>query len=266
MTTLREALAGRQRRRYTIVHAGEAAPEGRPDAVLLARDGVYVRGSSADLDIVIPIGPTPPLPGLAALAPAVTFQGLGPAARLPGHLLDLALEAARGACDAAGRWIEWLGFVVLDEADGRPTLAAPAVTAASASRVVTAWPAGALVDIHSHHTLPAYFSATDDADDAWLSVSVVIGEIDHRYPAVCCRLNVYGHHLIVPATMIFDGVSRSWRDGGADTPVAGGADDYDWFAGLPIGAPASRLVAALAAALASRRGRPIGARRGGRPW
>ena len=51
--------------------------------------------------------------------------------------------------------------------------------------------------------MPPFFSATDDADDLGLSVSVVIGTI-FTQPTIRCRLNVYGHRQAVPARMLFD--------------------------------------------------------------
>ncbi len=195
-----------------VVPDGGVIPEGRPDIYLLGRDGVYKRGTAAELDLLIQLGVTPQLPGLAALAPSLTFRPLGPGARLPGHLLDAALAAARAACEQAESWVEWQGFVVVDPATGQPVLAAPAPRTVSGTTVVTTWPERLLADIHSHHRLPAFFSTTDDADDQWLSLSIVIGDIDHRYPSVVCRLNIYGHQQIVPAEAVFADLGLHWHD------------------------------------------------------
>lgn len=51
-----------------------------------------------------------------------------------------------------------------------------------------------VVDIHSHGTLPAFFSATDDRDDKGeVKFSCVVGNIDADEPSLCVRLCAIGY-------------------------------------------------------------------------
>lgn len=66
-----------------------------------------------------------------------------------------------------------------------------------------------IIDLHSHGTLGAFFSTTDDADEQGFRFYVVIGAIDDsssvcKLPQIACRVGVYGHHWNVPMTDIFD--------------------------------------------------------------
>lgn len=172
-----------------------------------ASNGIWKRGVSAELDLLIRVGSAPAAPGLAALLPHARFAAWR--GRVGSALLAPLLESARraGTASAGGvlRPIEKQYFIV---ARGpRLHLIAPAAQEGTPGRVRYQMPAGEriLVDIHSHHEMPPFFSATDDADDVGLSVSVVIGRIFTR-PAIRCRLNVYGHRQEVPAALIFDGL------------------------------------------------------------
>ena len=62
-------------------------------------------------------------------------------------------------------------------------------------------------DLHSHGSLPAFFSGTDNQDDAGsVKISGVIGEIDGAAPSALFRLCVLGLYIpiAVPAAKIFE--------------------------------------------------------------
>ena len=63
----------------------------------------------------------------------------------------------------------------------------------------------AVVDLHSHGALGAFWSATDDRDEQGLRFYVVVGNLNIT-PQIQCRVGVYGHHWPVPATAIFEGL------------------------------------------------------------
>lgn len=191
--------------RYHIATAAQPLPERTPGiSWIVAANGVFKRGVSADLDLLIAIERRPvPIPGLTQLMPHVRWQAWQK--RIPGKMLASLLDDARRAMSdtAIARPIEKQYFFVWRDRDLR--LVAPRAQQATASRVRYAMPTygSLLVDVHSHHELPAFFSSTDDADDAGLSVSAVIGRIFTR-PELRCRLNVYGHRVEVPPTILFD--------------------------------------------------------------
>lgn len=70
-------------------------------------------------------------------------------------------------------------------------------------------PESLAVDIHSHGTAPAFFSATDNQDDAGsVKLSVVIGDLDKVQPSIAVRLCLLGLYLPtqVPADKVFAGM------------------------------------------------------------
>lgn len=164
---------------------------------VFAANGIYKRGVTAALDLLIPVAPLPVcIPGLVPVAPHIRWSAWP--GRLPAALLPPLLANARQAGGSEKQY-----FVVWDA--GKVHLRAPRRQEGTASRIRYQLPqqGDVLCDIHSHHCLPAYFSATDDADDLGLSVSVVIGTL-WEMPTICTRVNVYGHRWVVPAHHVFD--------------------------------------------------------------
>jgi PRTRC genetic system protein A len=173
-----------------------------------AQNGIFKRGVGPGLDLCIPVGITWPAPGLASLMAHVCFPDLG--ARLPGemlqHVFEHALRASTGGVVA--RPIEQQYFLTYraELPTRRLRIAVPEQDATAGHvRYQTNIPGRILVDLHSHHSMAAYFSGTDDRDDTGLSVSCVIGRI-FTQPEIACRLNVYGHRYPVPPSLIFDGL------------------------------------------------------------
>ena len=61
----------------------------------------------------------------------------------------------------------------------------------------------AVVDLHSHGELGAFFSSTDDADEQGLRFYVVVGELTSGLPTIKARVGVYGHHWKIDPLAIF---------------------------------------------------------------
>lgn len=181
-----------------------------------AANGVYKRGVSAELDLLIPVGISWPAPGLARLLPHVRWTHWPD--RLQGALLGPLLKDARraGATSAVLRPIEKQYFFIWR--DG-VRIVAPRGQDAGVGHVryTIALSGPVLLDLHSHHGMEAYFSTTDDRDDAGLSVSAVIGKI-YTQPTIVVRLNVFGQRWNVPALMVFDslGPFTDGYHGGSD--------------------------------------------------
>jgi PRTRC genetic system protein A len=170
---------------------------------LYAANGLFKRGSSPAIEIQARIcAIAADVPGLCSLIPYIRWSDWP--ARLPGQLLSPLLADAQRASTSGtiAQPIEKQYFFVWR--DG-VRVVAPQNQEASAARVRYAMPQSGtvLLDLHSHHRMPAFFSSTDDHDDSGLSVSAVIGQIYTR-PEIAVRLNIYGHHCPVPALMVFD--------------------------------------------------------------
>lgn len=65
--------------------------------------------------------------------------------------------------------------------------------------------ASVVLDLHSHHSMSAYFSSTDNADEQGCRFYAVIGRIYSR-PEIRLRLGLYGDFIELPATELFDGL------------------------------------------------------------
>lgn len=171
-----------------------------------AANGIWKRGVSETLDLLIPVGMSWHAPGLARMLPHARFRDLF--GRLPGAALAPLLQHAQQATDGRtiARPIEQQYFITYRaDRPWKPIRVAVPSQQASAGHVTyqTGVPGRILVDVHSHHQMAAYFSGTDDRDDTGLSVSAVIGQI-YTCPTIVVRLNVYGHRWRVPAGLVFD--------------------------------------------------------------
>jgi PRTRC genetic system protein A len=202
MTALDTALASLVRH-HVATPAQPLLEPAPPITWLWAANGVFKRGVSPHLDALIRVGATTEAPGLASLLPHVRWPGVR--GRIPGALLVPILDHARrmGQGNGVQQPIEQQYFIVRD--DSRMCVRVPPQRS-SATRIRYTMAIGTgvlLLDIHSHHRMPAYFSSTDDTDDQGLSVSCVLGTI-FTAPTIICRVNVHGHRQHVPALTLFD--------------------------------------------------------------
>lgn len=90
---------------------------------------------------------------------------------------------------------------IFDRVTGRCKLKACVSLSASRSRLTYVPPIMAqaesiAVDIHSHGDAPAFFSATDDADDVTaVKIAICVGRVDTEAPEICARLCLSGLFL-----------------------------------------------------------------------
>lgn len=193
--------------RHYIATSGQPLP---PAAAgidwILAANGLFKRATNEAISATVCAEQfQTSIYGLDALLPNVRWRhhrGL-----LPASWLDALLDSARKACmlpSGVMRPIEKQWFAVWRNQCIR--LIAPKEQHASIGSVRYEMPTEpVLLDIHSHHTMAAYFSEVDDHDDQGLSISMVIGRIFGQ-PEAIARINVHGHHQRIPLTMLFDGL------------------------------------------------------------
>ncbi|PHJ60892.1 hypothetical protein VF14_00810 [Nostoc linckia z18] len=62
----------------------------------------------------------------------------------------------------------------------------------------------AAVDIHSHGSLPAFFSTTDNADESGFRIYGVLGRVNTLKPEIKLRVGLFRHCWDVPAREVFD--------------------------------------------------------------
>lgn len=198
---------------HTIAFEGQPLPQLNAGIDwVLAANGLFKRAANPALAACIQVRSWNFLiPGLARLLPSVSWKHCPQ--RLPSQWLTVLLAEARKACERESGMTtpqekQW--FVIWR--DSKVRLIAPQAQTASAVRVRYAMPTEPmLLDVHSHHTMRAYFSTTDDRDDDGLSISMVIGRIfDH--PEAVARVNVYGHRQLIPLSLLFENGQSPFKE------------------------------------------------------
>ncbi|WIW89278.1 PRTRC system protein A [Sphingobium sp. V4] len=165
---------------------------------IIGQDGVMLilRRSWLELDVSVS----------SPIAAHLPYGSVGPekanlrCGLIPGGLLRRVLEHFEEALPN-----EAAAFVIWDEATGAFELDFPTIDEATPSRLVYRTPALAagshvICDIHSHGRSGAFFSPTDNADDAHATkISMVFGRIDDPGGAVrASRLCAGGMFLPMP--------------------------------------------------------------------
>ncbi len=138
--------------------------------------------------------------GLPALAPTVTLT----VPRVPAGALALMLDRARTTRDPAGHpreilfHLRWGG--VRWKLDIPPQVGTGGAVRPTAGDVASSY-AQALIEIHSHHGMRAYWLATDNQDEQGFRLYGVLGTV-FTQPVLRLRVGVYGvFYEIDPATV-----------------------------------------------------------------
>jgi PRTRC genetic system protein A len=192
---------------YTI-HPGPAGTALPPyDALayqyILAANGVFLRAETHFWSALMPLAGCQ-VRGLQPLRPY--FQLNVP--RLPATLLNDVLADARRTSTGEDN-------CPLNEAlywfyhRGRQIRITRPSQQATPNRVqhAGAAPAAVILELHSHGSLPAFWSPTDNQDEQGARIYGVIGWLDSDRPEIRLRLGIYGYHFPLSLAMLFDGVS-----------------------------------------------------------
>jgi PRTRC genetic system protein A len=166
--------------------------------LVVGRDGVMLILRRAWLELDVPV--TPPIAG------HLPYGSIGnPRAELrcgliPRRHLEEILGHFRAALPN-----EAAAFVIWDEVSREFCVHYPGIDEASPSRLVYRTPVlppgqHLVCDLHSHGTGPAFFSGTDNADDAHATrIALVIGRLGHADgPVTVSRLCAAGLFLPLP--------------------------------------------------------------------
>lgn len=172
----------------------------------VARNGVFLRAQRPGLEVSIPIAECE-IRGLAdwtAIERGVRFTY----PRVPRSIVRVILDLSRTACVAKGAPVEALFHLIWLEDEKRWRLDKPeqVATATSVRPTVDGYGSSysqALIELHSHHEMEAFFSSTDDADEQGFRIYAVIGEIFSK-PKLRVRVGCYGQFWELPAGDIFE--------------------------------------------------------------
>lgn len=187
---------------YLVAQRGVPASVGLAYDYVLAGDGLFIAARNAHLEARVPVAAC----RVRGLPKAGAMMGLR-RGRLPVRLWEAAVTEARLYCELG----EETMFAVTNNGGPNYWLVRPEQERDATS--VRYRPAeDAVLELHSHHRMRAYWSSTDDADEQGLRLYGVLGGLDTPRPEVAIRLGVYGHFMPVPWEAVFEGDKGSFRD------------------------------------------------------
>jgi len=183
--------------RHSIYH-GESVPlTAQAYDYLVAGNGLFKRAQSPHICAQIPISlaRVAGLPAMDAPVQISVYPGRIPDRLLYTVLADARLNAWRHR-EAMYQFRIEGSAVRLVKPDQRAGAGEVTYQADSGSTIVC--------DLHSHHTMRAFFSGTDNRDEQGFRFYAVIGDLLGR-PAIRLRLGMYGDFFSLPVTALFTG-------------------------------------------------------------
>lgn len=158
---------------------------------LAAADGLWLELRRAWLYARLPVAPS-----LYTLPYGSTSRRVTLIAPIAMSLVQQFVEQAAVCCPH-----ETAGSILFNESTGAYRYRPADIDYASAGAVRYRLPAledgdHLVVDLHSHGRLGAFFSSTDDADDAGsVKIALVVGNCDRDSPSIAARLCIKGMFL-----------------------------------------------------------------------
>ena len=164
-------------------------------AYIMAGNGVFLYAKRDDLEVLISVARAT-IAGLPPLEPFVKMP------RVPAILLHHVLNASKE--NLPNEILFWFNFNCdrqMWNLDAPLQICSPA----SVFPMDKNNPLGtkALIDLHSHGLLDAFFSRTDNRDEQGLRIFAVIGRVNKK-PLILVRVGVYGNYWNIPAEMVFE--------------------------------------------------------------
>lgn len=156
---------------------------------ILAENGVFVRVRGPLLAATVLVGEAH-VRGLLPLEETVEL----PKGKIPRYFYDLAISTL--AADHSHEHylaVTW---------DGQYHLNFPSQDGSSGGVTYERLPSTVL-DIHSHGTMSAFFSSTDNGDEQGLGLYMVVGRLDMLWPEVELRVGVYGYFAPLQLDEVF---------------------------------------------------------------
>ena len=170
----------------------ERGLEGNPGLFynyILARNGLFVRAESPLIGATICIARAE-IRGLSHLREEVELKK----GKIPRRLFELALSAL----SAEQHREKYLAVTW----EGEYRLRVPRQVGDAGGVQYEVLP-NTVLDIHSHGTMSAFFSSTDDRDEQGLKLYMVVGGLNRLVPEVKLRAGVYGYFAPVRLEEIF---------------------------------------------------------------
>ncbi len=215
---------------YLVARDGLPAPSGLAYDYILAGNGVYLVAEHEHLAVCVPVAPGH-IRGLPEVEPFVRLK----CGKLPQGIWDRFVQGAR----LLAEYHSELLMVITYSPEAGFELRVPAQESGP-TRIAYEPVPHTVLELHSHHVLPACFSLTDDADEQGLRLYGVVGRLDREPVQVRLRVGAYGYFLPVLWTDVFEGE----HPGFADLNLSTG--DPPPFEGTDLPEPAEDVAALLA--------------------
>lgn len=186
---------------------------GRAYEYLYAENGIFLRAETAWLSVQLCLQAWQPgtVRGLPSLASYVRLHHR----LIPATLLQRVTADARQRRNTQGQLTEWLYRVARRDEDGAVSfaLSVPLQDAGIASVTAAMDAETPLLELHSHGSLRAFWSSTDDRDEGGFCFYGVIGRLDTEQPEIRLRLGVYGYWWDLPLSVLFEAEDNpAWQD------------------------------------------------------
>lgn len=195
--------------RHLIAAPTLPPPQGAYEYIVAA-NGLFLRAENARLAIQLYLQAWTPgtVRGVPPLEPYLRLRH----PQLPSTLLHRLLADARTRRDAAGRLVEALYHVLPCERNFALIVPPQQATPASVTAIRNA-ASDPLLEIHSHGTMAAFWSATDNRDEGGFRFYGVVGRLEANLPEIRVRLGVYGYWWEVPLGVLFrEDEPPAWQD------------------------------------------------------
>lgn len=192
---------------YLVARDGLPPPSGLAYDYVLARSGVYLVAEHEHLAVCVPVA-SGHVRGLPEIEPFVQLK----CGKLPRELWDRFVRGARILAEYRSELL----MVVTHSPEASFELRVPAQESGP-TRIAYEPVPHTVLELHSHHVLPACFSLTDDADEQGLRLYGVVGRLDRDPAQVRLRVGAYGYFLPVLWTDVFEGEHPDFADLSLDT-------------------------------------------------
>lgn len=159
---------------------------------ILASNGLFIRARGPLLAATVRIAEAE-VRGLLPLEERVEL----PKGKIPQHWFDFAMFIFTNE-----REVEHYFAIIWEEDQGGYCIKEPPQQRGETSVKYATLP-NTVVDIHSHGSMGAFFSNTDDQDEQGLRLYMVVGKLNTLFPEVRLRVGVYGYFRGIPLEEVF---------------------------------------------------------------
>ena len=187
-----------------IVATNQGLPEIAPTSMfeyVYGSNGTFVRAKRQGLTAIAPVSYYK-AKGLQSISASVQMSY----PLVPLFLVEQMFEASRLACDTNNRPVEIVFHLYFENGNWQLAIPDQEQTATSCKPLdnsANSTYSRAIIEIHSHHGMRAYFSDTDNRDETGFRLYGVMGEIFSN-PQLRMRVGIYGHFYETSTTGIVE--------------------------------------------------------------